>query len=261
MILIYLKYILGAIVSIPLLPIMYVQSKKVRAQIPDLPEASGPSGEYIHMTSDKDQISLLTIGESTIAGVGVTTHEEGFTGTLATSIGNHIDQSVSWQVHAKSGYTAKMVTKEILPLIPEKSPDLIVVGLGANDAFKLNTPWGWKRDAKILIAAIKKKFPVSPIFFCDMPPVKDFPAFTPLIKLIIGNLIELLGDTLQVVTNDLEQVYFYNKRVKLEDWETEDTPRPVFFSDGVHPSKLTYQLLARDLAKEIQESKFNEQYA
>jgi hypothetical protein len=38
------RYLLGAIVSIPLIPIIYVQGKLIKKRIPDLPEAKGPMG-------------------------------------------------------------------------------------------------------------------------------------------------------------------------------------------------------------------------
>ncbi len=45
-----------------------------------------------------------------------------------------------------------------------------------------------------------------------MPPIKEFPAFTPLIKFIVGNLVEILGDELkQLVATD--QYLYYNAEV------------------------------------------------
>ena len=39
-----LKYTLGSVLTIPLLPIMYYQGKRIRANVPELPEASGIRG-------------------------------------------------------------------------------------------------------------------------------------------------------------------------------------------------------------------------
>ncbi|MBV6644814.1 MAG: hypothetical protein KI790_05170 [Cyclobacteriaceae bacterium] len=140
-----LKYLVGSALSLPLLPIMYYQGKKIRAGVPSLPEASGPTG-ICHCAGKRSgrDISLLTIGESTIAGVGVTTHEVGFTGTLATELSNALTTDVRWRVYARSGYTAKKVREKIVPQIVEDTADLIVIGLGANDAFKLNRPSRWR---------------------------------------------------------------------------------------------------------------------
>ena len=84
-----------------------------------------------------------------------------------------------------------------------------------------------------------------------MPPIKTFPAFTPLLKFFIGNLVEMLGDALAKEVADRPGVYYYARRITLEDWierlDIQAEPSE-FYSDGVHPSKLTYQTWAKDFA-------------
>ena len=75
-----LKYYIGFVVSLPLLPIMYLQGKKTRKNTPKLPEARNPQG-YIKTAAEKT-LKILAIGESTIAGIGVDFHENGFIGAL-----------------------------------------------------------------------------------------------------------------------------------------------------------------------------------
>ncbi|MEL6135759.1 MAG: SGNH/GDSL hydrolase family protein, partial [Bacteroidota bacterium] len=151
---------------------------------------------------------LLTLGESTIAGVGVETHARGFTGTLAQALADHMGRDVKWHVYAKSGYTAQDVREKKLPVISEQHVDLIVIGLGANDAFALHHPKRWRRDVQKLIIDIRQKFPSAYIVFCNMPPIKDFPAFTPQMKFVIGNLVEILGAELMDLVKDMDQVYY-----------------------------------------------------
>ena len=243
------KYLFGSILTIPLLPVMYYHGKQIRAKVPKLPEAKGVEG-IINVNADK-KLRLLAIGESTIAGVGIETHEEGFTGTLAKELAAKLNASVSWKVYAKSGYTAKKVKEEILPEITEQQADLIVIGLGGNDAFTLNTPSRWRAHSRQLIRAIRAKFIKAPIVFTNMPPIKSFPAFTPLIKFTVGNLVEILGEELEDLISQEEEVYFYSRKITPEDWlerlKVEGEPAD-FFSDGVHPSRLTYQVWAKDFA-------------
>lgn len=250
-----LKYLMGCIISLPLLPIMYFQGKRIRAQIPSLPEARGTEGKSIFNNTTKPTINLLTIGESTIAGVGVQSHEEGFTGSLAKELSIIYQSNVNWKVYAKSGYTAESVANKIIPKITETDIDLIVIGLGGNDAFRLNSPAKWRQDIVKIIAELKSKFPKAFLVFCNMPPIKEFPAFTPLIKFTIGNLVEILGKELHKVTMDDPQVYYYGKKITLTAWLDHldvEAKAADFFSDGVHPSKLTYQTWAKDLARTIQ---------
>ncbi len=255
----YIRYFLGTIASIPLLPLMYFQGKKIRKSVPELPEAQGTEGEIVNYQGKK--LRLLTIGESTIAGIGAQTHEEAFTGSLAKYLAEKWQQNVDWKVYARSGYTAKRVSVKIIPKITESEIDLIVIGLGGNDAFTLNRPWRWKKDIRLLINSLREKFGENtPIFFNNMPPVKEFPVFTPLIKFVIGNLVEILGETLAKEVA-LHQNVFYNADIiTLESWNKQQNtnfPARDFFSDGVHPSVFTYQSWAGEMAVFIDKNKKN----
>lgn len=246
------KYILGAFITIPLLPIMYFQGKRIRASVPSLPEAKEPEGST--SLPSKHKLKLLTIGESTIAGVGVATHAEGFTGTLAEALAEKLDSNIEWKVYAKSGYTAKLVTRKLVPRISETHADLIVVGLGGNDSFTFNSPQKWAKDIDELITALRAKFGETPILFTSMPPIKLFPAFTPLIKFSMGNLVELLGEKLEQTVKRHKHVFYDAQKISFENWIDKigrDTDASEFFSDGVHPSKLTYQVWAKETARFI----------
>jgi lysophospholipase L1-like esterase len=245
-----IKYILGSMVCLPFLPILYFQGKKVRLRTPKLPEAGGCSGSCAR--GSDTELKVIFIGESSIAGVGVDSHEEGFAGTFAKELANNLDANVHWEVYAKSGYTMKKIADEIVPGIPDESADLIVIGLGANDAFTLNNPWTWRWQAAKLIFDLKEKFGDVPIVFANMPPIKEFPAFTFLIKLIIGNLVEILGKELVPLMEQHNGVYYDSRKITVKEWKgkiegVDDVT--AFFSDGVHPSKLTYRLWAENLAQ------------
>jgi len=247
------RYMLGAIASIPLLPIIHYQGKKIRREVPQLPEALEPSG-YVDTKSEKT-ITILFIGESTIAGVGVKKHKEGFAGAFAKNMADIYDVNVQWSVYARSGYTAKKMQERLLPKIKEEKAELIVLGMGANDAFTLNNPIHWNRDAKNLLLALQDKFGSTPIACPNIPPIKMFPAFTRSIKFVIGNLGEILGDELAQLCSTLDRVYFNSTRIDLNTWRKHLDIEPtdgLLFSDGVHPSELTYQIWAQDFAEYVE---------
>lgn len=249
-----LNYIYRVFISFPLLPLMYFQGKRIKTKIPKLPEALGIEGQFQSNEKNGRILKVIAIGESTIAGVGVQTHEEGFTGTFAKEIVRLFDLSVHWKVYARSGYTARKVEKKIIPKITENHADLIVIGLGANDAFTLNRPSKWKIEIHSLIKSIQIKFPEAVIVFCNMPPIKEFPAFTPLIKFTVGNLVEILGEELQKVVSEYDDVFYFGEKITLKRWIDKfnlNTQKEDFFSDGIHPSKLTYQIWAKDIANQV----------
>lgn len=249
-----LKYLIGALISLPLLPLMYYQGKQIRTRVPRLPEATGMAGIASARQTTNKKLRLLTLGESTIAGVGVATHDEGFTGTLARSLAEKLQIDVHWKVYAKSGYTAKRVVQELLPTIAEEQADLIVIGLGANDAFALNHPKSWGNAVRRLIEQLQTQHPNAILAFCNMPPIKEFPAFTPLIKFCVGNLVELLGEELALIVREYKNVHYFGEIIRINHWAEKlkiETAQATFFSDGVHPSKLTYQVWAKDVAQNI----------
>lgn len=245
-----LRYLVGATVSIPLLPLLYFQGRAVRRSIPDLPEAQGAEG-LVDQESEQT-LKILAIGESSIAGVGVNKHEEGFTGLLASRLSELLDCNVRWKVYAKSGYTVSNVRAKIVSKISEKDVDLIVIGLGGNDAFTLNRPSRWAQEIESLIQDLRGKFPDAPLGFINMPPIKEFPAFTRLIKFTIGNLVEIHGQALAKVVEKYDNVFYNPQIILLDDWLAklgDHLQVSDFFSDGVHPSKMTYQAWGRDFAE------------
>lgn len=252
-----IRFILGILISIPFIPLLYLQGKRVRAAVPPMPSAKDPEGS-VEFDSPAKPLQIITLGESTMAGLGVEFHDQGFTGTLARELSDALKRSVNWKVYAQSGYNAQDTRKDLVPQITESQADLIVIGLGANDAIERNTPTGWKRDIIQLIQDIRVVFPKTPIAFLNMPPIREFPAFTPLLQFFLGNLVELHGKQLIRVAADLENIYYNSEVISTESWsvrfQMDGTPKD-FYSDGVHPSGLTYRLWAQDFAAFLLRSK------
>jgi lysophospholipase L1-like esterase len=247
------KHILGSVVSLPLLPLLYFQGKSIRKNTPKLPEAKDPKG-FVNGNFDKT-VKVITIGESTIAGVGVDYHKNGFTGALANILSEKLQSNINWRVYARSGYTAKQVCKKIIPKIEESSIDIIVIGLGGNDAFTLNSPKKWSDAVESIIELLQEKYPNTPIFFTNMPPIKEFPAFTKSIKFVIGNLVEVLGNELSKIIKNKKDVFYADEVIKLKTWSKRhglsNNNSNLYFSDGVHPSELTYNVWAQEIANFI----------
>ncbi|MCO6479883.1 MAG: SGNH/GDSL hydrolase family protein [Phaeodactylibacter sp.] len=240
-------YYLGAVLALPFGPFLVFQGRKVRAAVPELPEAGGPQKGITGQ--GKAPLRLLTIGESTIAGVGVNTHEEGFTGRLAHYLHQATGRRVEWQVLARSGYTARDVRDNLVPLLPAAPLGLIVIGLGGNDTFQLHSPLRWRKDMIRLVQAIRKRQPHTPVLINNLPPVGQFPALPGSLQLVMGCLVRLHGRAIGDIPSLFEKVYFQSRPITLEEWREKlpgETGAEAFFSDGVHPSGLTYRLWAEE---------------
>ncbi len=242
------KYFIGGAIMLPLLPFMYLHGQRIVKSVPKLPDAEGPEG--IVWGPANRSLRLLVVGESTMSGVGVATHEEGFTGALARTLGAGWKTEVQWRVYARSGFTLKKLKAEVLPLIEEKEVDLIVVGMGGNEAFKMNTPAGFRRDMQAVIDDLRARFGADvPICFPNMPPIKEFPAFTPLIKFTLGNMVEYFGEELTDLIKGQRNLFYNHEVIRLAHWTKAlnmDEDPTAFFSDGVHPSGLTYTTWGTD---------------
>ena len=110
---------------IPLLPILLFDGWRVRRRVPILGDAQGDSG-----TVGKGKVFRISIvGESTMAGVGVSHNRDGFAGYLSQEIAQYLSCAVHWRLYAKSGETVQSVIRFIETI---EESDLLIIGLGGN---------------------------------------------------------------------------------------------------------------------------------
>jgi len=216
------------------------------SEMPDLPAPP----DVIKENSDAN-IHILSIGESSIASLGVDSQEDGLTGFLAKQIETNYNNLVSYEVVAKTGYTAAKVNDKLLPQIQSKNADIIMIGLGANDTFKLSKPNKWGKDLANILDSLKKRFGDTPIVFINMPPTTEFPVFDNMLKYFVSKQMLILRNELQKVVSKYAYTYYIPhkltadrliKKHNLNGKQISD-----FYSDGVHPSKLTYRLWAQEI--------------
>jgi len=210
--------------------------------MPSLPEANDVVGT---IGNGNKEIKLLSIGESSVAGVGVKSHYQSIVGFISKHLSKRKGVKVRWEVLAKSGFTAQNVNTELIPLLKDEAPDLVVIGLGANDTFQTNHPLSWASEIKKLIQHIRIKYPKAPIVFMNMPPVRDFIVMGSLLHFFLGNLVDLFSIELKNIVAQHKNVFFNEKRISLEEFRSIGGAHykiTDFFSDGVHPSELTYKI-------------------
>lgn len=243
-----LIYLFGSLVLLPFLPLLLFFGQRVRRRIPELPEAS----EHItgHIPGTEPALHILTLGESTIAGVGVTDHEDGIVGALARELHEWSGKAVYWQVLARNGYTAEKVDQKLVPRVPAHALDLIVIGLGGNDTFQFNSPLTFRKHLKSVLTHLRERQPNTPIIIANMPPVYAFPAFPWYMQAILGGLVQLHGAVIRNLPQQFEGVYYMHELIRLDNWVSRAGGKVTvddFFSDGVHPSKMTYTMWGQEI--------------
>jgi lysophospholipase L1-like esterase len=229
-------YYIGALLSIPLLPVFYLQGIKARRRVPRLPEATQNMQGVVPGVPELRPFRLLVLGESSMAGVGIADHADGFAGQVSGAIGRATGRAVSWEVLAKSGYDARAVHQKLVPLIQEQDYDMVIVGLGGNDTFYLNGPLTFGRNMAMLIRKLRTKIPAAPIVIAALPPVGAFPALPPLVRLGLGALVRLHSFALRRFPIRFRGVYVAG-RANLGQGDQ-------LFIDGIHPAAQAYTIWA-----------------
>lgn len=226
-------YILGGIIVLPFVPFLFWQGKRVRKRVGRLPDAEGETfGKFGEL---EKTLNLLTIGESTVAGVGAKTHSEALAGQLAKFLSLKTGKSICWYVLGESGITARETMEKLVPRLPETEMDFIVVALGGNDAFKVNSPRRWRLDMIRLIETLEEKYPKGVILLANTPMIRDFPVLPQPLKFVLWRVSRLHHEVGKILAKSKQNVFYFDEAEKVDGR---------FFADGVHPSEFGYALWA-----------------
>ena len=225
------KYLIGCAVILPFSPLLYLLGQHTRRKIGLLPEAAGEKSG--RAGKGEETAEQLLIGESTVAGLGAKTHETALAGQFARKLSDRIGKSVKWTVIGKNGVTAKRTIEELLPLVPDKTFDYILIGLGGNDVLKLSSPRIWRRTMIELITRLREKSPNSTIFITNCAAIHTSPVLPQPIRFLLSKLSKMHNANAIEFTAPMNRVFYYHQ------------PRSVpegFFADGIHPSEFGYSV-------------------
>ncbi|WP_179997991.1 SGNH/GDSL hydrolase family protein [Acinetobacter sp. YH12239] len=227
--------------TIALIPALLVQGYQVKKNTPRLAEALG---ERNGLVGNGPQISILILGDSAAAGVGVQFQEEALSGTLLQELRDHFQ--IRWSLIAKTGNCTSDVIRTI-QAINDDQFDIVVTSIGVNDVTQLISPQKWICLQEQLYSLIAEKFSPKLIIATGVPPMNEFPALPNPLAWLFGK-------------------YAHQMNVELENWIE---PQPKFelvkydldeykqlnlkmAEDGFHPSKEIYQLWAKKISSIIQ---------
>lgn len=224
------KFWLGAALVAPISPFLFLQGQVARWKVGVLPDAAGPRTGIVG--EGDDPARLFVIGESTVAGLGARTHDLALAGQFAKNLSEHIGRPVEWDVLGKNGVTARRTIDELVPQMPDKPFDYILLGIGGNDVMKLSSPVKWRNDMTELIGIMREKHPDSVIFISNCPMIIYTNAIPPPSKQLLWELSQMHNANIKEFTRDMERVFYYPQPV--------DVQLEGFFADGIHPSEQGY---------------------
>jgi len=232
------KYLIGCAVILPFSPLLYLLGQRTRRKIGLLPEAAGDKSGCAG--GGEETVELLVIGESTVAGLGAKTHEAALAGQFAKRLSERIDKNVKWTAIGKNGVTAKRTIEELLPLVPNKTFEYILIGLGGNDVLKFSSPRKWRRTMIELISRLRETSPNSTIFITNCAAIHTSPALPQPIKFLLSKLSKMHNANAIEFTAQMNRVFYYHQPRSVPDG---------FFADGIHPSEFGYSIWSHSMMK------------
>ena len=160
--------------KLALAPLLVAQALQARRRLPRLPEADGPRcGEVGSEVGSGPALSLLILGDSSAAGVGVATQDEALAGRLAGALARRMHARVRWQLRARSGIN----TTQALALLRE-SPigpvDVAVLVTGVNDVVDRIAPRHAVAARAALVEVLRRDAGVQHIVLTPVPPMQRF---------------------------------------------------------------------------------------
>lgn len=231
------------ITTCALLPIVAIQGIKVRKNTPRLPEASGDREGVV---GSGKPLSLLIIGDSAAAGVGVETQQDALSGAIITELGNEF--TLTWKLQAQTGNTTQQVI-QTAKQISDQQYDIVITSIGVNDVTKFTSARSWLKQQKQLFADIQNRFKPKLIIVSGVPPMQHFPALPNPLAWLFGKYAAQMNQVLQQWLMPQDKFKFIQYDIK--EFQALDLPMA---SDGFHPSKEIYAIWGQKIALLVRET-------
>ncbi|HJV86696.1 MAG TPA: SGNH/GDSL hydrolase family protein [Noviherbaspirillum sp.] len=218
------------LVALPLLPFLIVQGRRTRRVTPRLPEAGGPN-EGIAGTSHAGRpLSLLAVGESPVAGVGVRNHEQAITGQFASALAERLQRPVAWRACGKNGVTVREAFKQIFPHIPAAPVDIALIAFGVNDTTAFRPASAWRRELGILLDALQERCSPTCMIVSGVPPMAHLPALPQPLRWVMGLKAQVLDAEVRMLVPAFAHTLYVPLLLDTHD-------RSLVAPDGYHPSE------------------------
>jgi lysophospholipase L1-like esterase len=159
-------------------PVLLVQARALRRDIPRLPDADQPWNGTL---DGPDPLRILVLGDSTAAGVGAQTQEDALPGNLARAFHEHWGRGSTWNALGENGATARDVVERYLDAATSGTSaatgyDLIFLSIGANDALTIRSRGAFARDVRVILRRLRSANPQALILVSSLPAFFRFEA-------------------------------------------------------------------------------------
>ena len=228
--------------TLALIPALVIQGSRVKKNTIRLPEAEG-AREGI--TGQGQTLSLLILGDSAAAGVGVAHQNDALLGAVISALQHQYQ--VHWRLEAQSGDTTSQVIQKTKKLVNQKY-DVVVTSVGVNDVTRLMSAQTWIKQQQHFYQLIQAKFQPELIIATGVPPMHLFPALPNPLSWLFGQYAKQMNLQLEKIVSKQKDMQWIEYDIqKYQSMNLE------MAKDGFHPSKEIYQIWGKDVADRILE--------
>jgi len=220
-----------------LLPVLLGQALWVRRTYVVLPE---PEGARRGVVGNGPPLRLLIIGDSSAAGVGVTTQEDALLGQLTGLLEGH--RTTRFELLAQTGARTADVL-DWLDAGPAARYDFVITALGVNDVTKGVTLRRWVRQQSMLMDRISTQFQPRRIIISGLPPIGQFPLLPHPLRWVLGRQATRFDQHLHGLAAGRDDCVALKFNMELDDSNMS--------ADGYHPGAAVYTRWAEEVAKVI----------
>lgn len=245
---------------IALAPVYLYQGIKLKKTALRLPEAEGERHGSMTITTNeslsgenKESLNLMLVGDSSAAGVGVSSQQQALAGQLLDQLQQLpiIQQKYSrldWSLQATSGHTSFDTLRRLYVLpTPQSTVDMMIIMVGVNDTTSNVSITDWQQRLSEIISLSKRKFGSKNIIFPCLPPMQNMPAIPSPLNKLLGLKTQVMNDKLIEVCDQFEAVTALPIKFENTGLQAEQ----LFAEDGFHPNSEAYTFLAIKLARTI----------
>lgn len=228
--------------TLALFPALLIQGNRVKKNTIRLSEAEGARDG---ITGQGQTLTLLILGDSAAAGVGVAHQNDALLGAVVSALQHQYQ--VHWRLEAQSGDTTSQVIQKTQKMVNQKY-DVVVTSVGVNDVTCLMSARTWIKQQQQFYQLIQAKFQPELIIATGVPPMHLFPALPNPLSWLFGQYAKQMNLQLEKMVSKQKDMQWIEYDIqKYQSMNLE------MAKDGFHPSKEIYQIWGKEVADRILE--------
>ncbi len=222
-------------------PLLYLQAGRLRRTVVALPEAAGARRGTTGRGARR--LSLLIVGDSSAAGVGVAHQRDALAGHLTRELAVRLRGAIAWQLVARTGARSEDVL-QLLKSAALQPAEIGVVVVGVNDITKevrLAHAIDMRRQ---IVEQMRERAGVKHVVFPALPDMERFPALPQPLAWYAGR---------HARRNNAAQAAWTRRQSNVTHVAMDGVTDPALMADdGFHPASALYARVAQHLALHIE---------